>query len=114
MKATVGKPLTLNCPSHGPTYNEVYSWGRFHGGRRILFLSNFEDRLVLDGRNGTLVFPYVKRDDIIKVEKLGGIQCRIYIYGAGKFLTSHRLFLKESGKGTREALHIGSDYHIIK
>ena len=65
------------------------------------FLSGSHDDIIVDDRNGTLVFPYLKQGDVNKIAQMGGIQCRIYVIGAWKFLTSHRLLLKATGTGKK-------------
>jgi len=75
----VGRQQEIGCPIKTYPYPLKFSWGSLRKGRRSYYVK--EDSRVHVTEKGTLFYSLITKDDVIKINKVGGISCIMYHEG---------------------------------
>ena len=96
VEVTIGRPVIVPCPKHRYSYGQYYSWGSKDSSRiNSISLDETKHRFVT--QNGTLVFSWVKKEDVTFVNAYNGVSCAIE--GGSTIHRSRKIRFKVVGKG---------------
>ncbi|XP_057296957.1 contactin-2-like [Hydractinia symbiolongicarpus] len=79
VKATLGKSLTLKCPTHTTGHGQIYYWGVMkYNAVPVILSTNLPIKHAFIGKSGSFVIPHLKQSDVDFINNLGGISCILY------------------------------------
>lgn len=91
-------PVEIPCPKHEPSFGVMYRWGGYNSaGDPSSFRPLLENEGVAVTLDGTLVIMFLTKQDVFKVNLMGGILCEM-VLGSGK-KHSHKVSFKQQGNG---------------
>ena len=82
VKATVGKPLTIECPKYTEGVGNAIIWGNLPEGEGIPTMWRMGQgptKNVFFGPNGELIFQSLSSDEAKLVNDHGGASCILYL-----------------------------------
>ena len=101
VKATLGKPLTIKCPSHTKGVGNSYLWGSMPPDGRPPALwqpGMFPIQNAFFDEEGSFVFQSLTKNDVDLINSLdlGGVSCMLY---RKEILSSNPIKIDVSGQG---------------